>query len=360
MHSADNSDVWAPPDPKVDLPVVGDGRELVYDMPDPVFRREARAWLRATRWLSWPPILWTFGMLLPVVGVFWALSLPLPVATSLVVVLLEILLFLMLVRPHRLAARMATRRLGRTGSRLTLDAGSIVLDSSNRLSIPLSQLSEIRERPEVYWLLFENRLAIFVSKSPRIGDVESFLAAVRDVADKPPESLAIAEDGLAQASFRPPSRLLHIARNYAVALRSPLFIVLVVFAAVALVGAFAAMPWQVSQMLVWPLLALSASLILLLFAPALRIAFSGRDALGQPGSVTVWTACEEHLRMDSPRASARIAWADVKRVRRIGRFGLLEMSHGRFILAASDAASGDPIGLIRTIEERLGGASNGG
>jgi hypothetical protein len=300
------------------------------------------------------------GMLLLAVLVFWAISLPLELATNLMLSLMAMLLFLILVRPHRLAARMAQRRLGRTESRLTLDAGSVVLESSNRLSIPLSQLTQVVERPTVYWLLFEKRLAIFVSKNPRIGDVESFLTTLRAVADKPPDVQAIADDGLAQASFRPPSRLLHIARNYAVALRSPLFLLLVVFAAVALVGAFAAMPWQVSQMLVWPLLALSGSLVLLLFAPAIRIAFSGRDALGKRGSVTVWTAYNEHLRMDSRRGSARIAWADVKRIRRIGRFAVLELTHGRFILASSDAASGDPVALLNTLEERAGGPKDGG
>ncbi len=360
MHSADDSDVWAPPNLKLDLPVVGDGRELVYDMPDPLFRREARAWLFATRWSAWPPLLVAVSILLPAIALFWVLSLPLTVPTNLMLSFVLMLLFLFVVRPHRLAARMAQRRLGRTESRLTLDAGCVVLESPNRLSIPLSQLTEVRERPDVYWLLFEKRLAIFVSKSPRIGDVESFLTTLRAVADKPPDVQTIAEEGLAQAAFRPPSRILHIARNYAVALRSPLFLVLVVFAAVALVGAFAAMPWQVSQMLVWPLLALSASLVLLLFAPAIRIALSGRDALGKRGSVTVWTAYGEYLRMDSPRASARIAWTDVKRIRRIGRFAVLEMVHGRFILAAGDAASGDPIGLLNTMEERAGGPQDGG
>ncbi len=360
MHSADDSDVWAPPNPKPDLPVVGDGRELVYDMPDSMFRREARAWLVATRWSAWPPLLLAAGMLLPAVTLFWALSLPLALPTNLMVSLVLMLLFVFLIRPHRLASRMAKRRLGRTESRLTLDAGCVVLESSNRLSIPLSQLTNIRERPDVYWLLFEKRLAIFVSKSPRIGDVESFLKTLRAVADQPPDVQAIADDGLAQAAFRPPSRLLHIARNYAVALRSPLFLLLVVFAAVALVAAFAAMPWQVSQMLVWPLLALSASLVLLLFTPAIRIALSSRDALGKRGSVTVWTAYQEHLRMDSPRASALIKWTDVKRVRRIGRFAVLEMAHGRFILAASDAASGDPIALLNCMEERSGGHKDGG
>lgn len=360
MHSADDSDVWAPPNLSLDIPVVGDGSELVYDMSDTAFRREARAWLRATRWYA---SLWfrvVIGQLIMATVVFWMVVMPLPAAVNILIALLLLCLLLLAFYPHRLAASMARRRMGRTESRVTLEAGSIVMESPNRLSVPLVQLSDIRERADVYWLLFDKRLAIFVSKSPRIGDARAFMRMVREVADAPPVPSSVADAGVAQAAFRPPSRLVHIARSYAVALRSPLFLVLVVFAAVALVGGIAAIPWQVSQILVWPLLALSGSLVFLLCAPAMRIAFAGRDALGKRGSVTVWTACEDHLRMDSSQASARIGWTDVKRVRRIGRFGLLELLQGRFILAESDAASGDPAALLKAIEDRAGGQKDDG
>jgi len=361
MTSRAEPDVWAPPEPTQETPPGTGGAELVFAMPPQDFRKETRAWIRSTRWWAHPllalvalavsPVVFLVGMFAVGVGV----SFP---AVSLFWACFGVIPLVMAMRPYGLARSMASK-LDRSGeSHLRVVNGEVVLTNHRELRAPLTRLTRIRERPGYVWLCFGKGLAIFVPRRPRLGDVDAFLKAVRDSRDAP-RPAPVFDEVAARAAFAPPSRVIHIARTYAVALRSPLFLLLVVFAALSLVGAVASMPWQVSQTLVVPLALLGASLVFLLATPAIRIGLGSRHRLGEPGTVTVWSAHPDVVRIDGPNGSLDVPWNEVVGVKRIGGFGVLELTSGKLILGLSDAVSGDPLALFQAIDSHAGASARG-
>ena len=356
MTTPPSPDVWAPPELSATAPPATGGPELAYFLERPAFRREVRAWIRATRWWAHPGVaavaigVSSLVVFVGLVAIAVGLATPLLSMAGVPFIVMPVVLT---IRPFGMARAMTSRLDKHSENVLRIDGGRLVLHNVRELSVPLARLTEVRERPEMFWLMFGKRLVVFVPKRPRRGDVQAFLAELREHRDDPttPEPVGPA---LAQAAFRPPSRVVHIARTYATSLRSPLFLLNVVLIILCFTGAVAAMPWQVSRDLVVPLALMGCGMILVLLAPALNIAMSGRSALGERGTVTVWSAQPHFLRSEGPSGTLDIPWSDVVGVRRIGGFGVLDLSSGRLIFGISDAVSGDPVALFRAIDTHAG------
>ena len=285
MTASEDSGVWAAPDPVAPAPPPVGGADLVFTLEDGVYRHEVIAWLRASRWwLSWwMPLVYlpiaVCGLAVGGLALLW--DVPGFIFVGLFGSILPVSLWF---RPHGLARTMLKRRASEPESHLSVREGRIVVEGSGELSLPAHDVTEIRERSTLWWVLFDRRMVLFVPKQPQIGDPVAFLAALEDARKTPVEVAALPDEG-ARASFRPPNRLPHIGRYYAAALRNVGFVMLVVFQALIGVAAIGALPWEASRGLVVPLLALWAVLFMLLLFPAVYVLAMRRSSLGTPGSV---------------------------------------------------------------------------
>ncbi len=345
---------WAAPAEQPDFPPAHLGPELVFKLPGHLYRREYRAFLRTMRWWLSPVALVVgaglvlAGAALLLVGLRWD-----SIITGLVGVMIVAVGVNPWIAPFSLS-RLAWKAV-RDGPpvRLHIVGAEIRVSGRDALALPVRDVTSVRRRRGLRWLVLGKRFAVFVPDKPITGDPESFLEAL-EVAKSAQQPAWVRPEGPFIA-VKPPSMLSHLGRVYRLLIVSWRLWVFV--AAVTVVcGALTCFFGAAGQWVATVLTACIPAAVLGPFAlfPVIAVVLRGREALGEPGTQTVFVATEEGLLARGPFAQSHVGWERVTSARWVGGMIVVKMGARSIFLARADVVDGDIDALSEAFERHIG------